>query len=185
MYGVTGCSGHSMAVTGWLSLERRDQDPRLHACIFFDVFQGSTTLRLTGQSYLLCPPALPACCLSVCLSVLSTLSRLSICTVSSHAHILFQSSALSQRIRNTAQRIASHCIESLLVTVQCFFSLPLLSFVASVPGPVPVLILLFCLRHQHHDHRHHHINRSLVSPTTAAIHDPHSASSGSHVTEIA
>lgn len=185
MYGVTGCSGHSMAVTGWLSLERRDQDPRLHACIFFDVFQGSTTLRLTGQSYLLCQPALPACCLSVCLCCRLCLVSASVLYL--HTHILFPSSALSQHIRNTAQRIASHCIESLLVTVQCFFSLPLLlSFVASVPGPVPVLILLFCLRHQHHDHRHHHhINRSLVSPTTAAIHDPHAASSGSHVTEIA
>lgn len=133
-------------------------------------------------------PASPACLLSVRLSVLSTLSRLSIYTVSTHTH----SHSLSKQCavtthRNTAQRIASHCIESLLVTVQCFFSLPLLlSFVASVPGPVPVLILLFCLRHhQHHDHQHRHINRSLVSPTTAAIHDPHTASSGSHVTEIA
>ena len=165
----------------------RDGTRTKTACVhLFPCFSRVNNVASDGPIQSALPPASPACLLSVCVVDFVSSQHLYCIFTRTHTHSLSKQCAVTTH-RNTAQRIASHCIESLLVTVQCFFSLPLLlSFVASVPGPVPVLILLFYLRHhQHHDHQHRHINRSLVSPTTAAIHDPHTASSGSHVTEIA
>lgn len=155
-------------------------------------FKGQHTVRVSDcQSHSACPPC--RACQSVFLSVLSAVSS---------QHLLVPSRPLSTQCavtthRNTAQRIASHCLESHFVTVQWFSLLPLLSFVAYVPGPVPVLIILLCpistlscLRrrdYQYHHNHHHNINRSLFPPPRprSAIHGPHTASSGSHVTEIA
>lgn len=178
----------AVAVTGWLSLERRDQDC-MH--LFRCFSRVNTNVRVSDcQSYSACP----ALRCPACQSVLSAVSS---------QHLLVPLRSLSTQCavtthRNTAQRIASHRLESHLVTAQWFSLVPLLSFVAYVPGPVPVLIILLCpistlscLRHrdyQYHCHNHHHnINRSLVPPPRprSAIHGPHTASSGSHVTEIA
>lgn len=138
------------------------------ACIFWMFFKGQQRVVSDCQSARL--PACPPVCLCCRLCLVSA----SIFTFSFKA---VRSHNASQR--SAAQRIASHCIESHPVTVQ-WFPHSLLSFVASVPGPVPVLILLCpvstlsCLHHHHHNHYHHHINRSLVPPPRprSTIHKP-------------
>lgn len=120
-----------------------------------------------GQQRLTVSP--PCLCLPACLCFCCRLSRLS-----SILTFLFSKQSVSRSVvtthSNAAHRIASHCIKSYLVTVRWFLpSLPLISFVESVPGPVPVLALLCPVSTLscplgHHHHQSHHINRTLVPP---------------------
>ena len=148
----------------WVGCRLRDGTKTRTACIFFACFFKGQQRLTTSPTAFAC---LPACCLCLLPAVSSQAAS---------SDSLPKKQSVVTTHGNTA-----HCIKSQFVAVQ-WSSLPLISFVVSVPGPVPVLILLCpvstlsCVLSSSPPTQYHpHINRTLVLPATPTIRDPRSA----------